>query len=181
MKKRCASDGQSGTFRDAPLSLVELSHLLWAAQGITHPTGLRTAPSAGATYPLEVYVIAGNVCDLRSGVYHYQPRSHVLTHEGLGDLRPLVAAGSGQPWIAEAAVCLVIAAVYERATRIYGHLGKRLVHLEAGHVAQNVYLEAETLGLGTTMVGEFHETTVRAVSGVSTQITPLCLLPVGRT
>lgn len=168
-------------FRDAALALQEVSHLLWAAQGITDPTGLRTAPSAGALYPLELYLLAGRIADLPAGTYHYQPHAHVLTREGLGDRRALIAAAADQPWIAAAAACLVITAIYERATRVYGQqAGERLVHIEAGHVAQNVYLEIETLGLGTTTVGEFSESAVRSAIAPGTIVTPLCLLPIGR-
>lgn len=168
-------------FAHAPLPLSAVSQLLWAAQGITHPDGMRTAPSAGALYPLEVYLVAGAVTGLEPGVYHYEPGRHRLVLGTEGDVRVGVArAALGQAWISEAPAILVLGAVYERTERKYRQRTARYVHIESGHAAQNVYLQAEALGLGTTIVGAFHDGDLSRVVGLSGPVKPLALLPVGR-
>jgi SagB-type dehydrogenase family enzyme len=168
-------------FAHAPLPLSAVSQLLWAAQGITHPDGMRTAPSAGALYPLEVYLVAGAVTGLEPGVYHYEPGRHRLVLGTEGDVRVGVArAALGQDWISEAPAILVLGAVYERTERKYRQRTARYVHIESGHAAQNVYLQAEALGLGTTIVGAFHDGDLTRVVGLSGRVKPLVLLPVGR-
>ena len=127
-------------YASSALRLPDIGQLLWAAQGITHPTGLRTAPSAGALYPLELYVVAGNVGGLAAGVYHYRAEGHRLTRLQGGDLRTALAqAAHAQGWMRDAAAVVVFAAVYERTTRKYGERGVRYVHMEVGHAAQNPY------------------------------------------
>jgi len=168
-------------FAQEPLPLAAVSQLLWAAQGITDPPDGRTAPSAGALYPLEVYLVAGAVSGLRPGVYHYEPRRHRLVLESAGDRRAGVAdAALGQDWVGEAPAIVVLAAVYQRTARKYGERAPRYVHIEAGHAAQNVYLQAGALGLGTTMVGAFRDEKLTGVLGLPAQVKPLGLLPVGR-
>ena len=168
-------------FSDEPLSLAQVSQLLWAAQGQTSPEGYRAAPSAGALYPLDAYLAAGEVAGLAAGVYLYDPRDHAL--EGIAPLdrrRQLSDAALGQGWIRRAAAVIVLAAVYRRTTRKYGERGHRYVHMEAGHAAQNVYLQAASLGLGTTTVGAFYDERIRAVLELPRAAEPLCLLPIGR-
>jgi len=168
-------------FARGPLALAELAQLLWAAQGVGHGDGLRTAPSAGATYPLKVYAAVGEVEGLPAGIYRYEPDSHALVAITAGDRRrALAAAALGQDWIAGAAVILAIAAIFERTTGRYGRRGERYVHVEAGHVGQNVCLQAVALGLGTTVVGAFDDAAVETVIGATELIAPLCLLPIGR-
>jgi SagB-type dehydrogenase family enzyme len=168
-------------YNEVPLMLSEISQLLWAAQGITHPQGFRTAPSAGALYPLEVYLVAGNVNDLSAGVYKYRPRGHELMRIAKGDKRSeLSAAALGQPWVADGAAAIVLSAVYERTTWKYGGRGIRYVHIEAGHAAQNVYLQAVSLHLGTVVVGAFDDRQVKKVIHVAPQEEPLIIMPVGR-
>ena len=141
-------------YTDAALTLEELAFLLWAAQGVTHPRGLRTAPSAGALYPLEIYVVAGNVTGIAPGVYHYQIPQHRLQQQIAEDKRiGLGRASHWQTWMAKAAVIIVFAAEYERTARKYGVRAKRYVHMEVGHAAQNLFLQAEDLGLATVVVG----------------------------
>jgi SagB-type dehydrogenase family enzyme len=153
--------------------------LLWAAQGITNPQGLRTAPSAGALYPLELYVIAGNVEGLTPGVYHYQPGRHRLQQTMPGDQRRLLArAAHGQAWVRTAAAVVVITAVYDRTTRKYGDRGVRYVHMEVGHAAQNLFLQAEALGLAAVVVGAFEDDAVAKVLDLPTDVQPLMLFPV---
>lgn len=170
-------------FSADPLALEEVAQLLWAAQGITGTSarGLRTAPSAGALYPLEVALVTGEVNGLAPGVYRYLSRSHALRPALKGDMRAkLAAAALDQVWIAEAACVLVLAAIYRRTTRKYGARGKRYVHMEVGHAGQNIYLQARTLGLGTTMVGAFRDAKVQQLLGFAEHEAPLGILPIGR-
>lgn len=166
-----------------PLTLAELSQLLWAAQGITEPRyGFRTAPSAGATYPLEIYLVVGQdgVVGLEAGVYQYNPRSHALALIFRGDLRSeLSVAAIDQRWVAEARIDIVIAAVFERTTAKYGERGVRYVYMEAGHAGQNVYLQATALGLGTVVIGAFHDEEVQRVLRMPRDHKPLYIMPVG--
>jgi len=141
--------------------------------------GCEPSPSAGATYPLEVYVVAGNVTGLAAGIYHYKPQSHEITHETSGDRRQaLAAAALGQSMIEDAPLSLVIAAINERTSPRYGERTERYVAMEAGHAAQNVYLQATALGLGTVVVGAFDDGGVSRVMGLG-QARPLYIMPVG--
>ena len=169
------------SFRESPLTLAEVSQLLWAAQGITSPRGLRTAPSAGALYPLEIYLIAGNVDALPDGVYHYRPIRHELVRVIAGDRRSeLCTAALGQSSVRNAAAVIVLAAVYERTTVKYGERGIQYVHMETGHAAQNVSLQAVPLSLGTVVIGAFQDAEVRKVLKVPDREQPLYVMPVGR-
>lgn len=164
-----------------PLTLAEVSQLLWSAQGITHPSGLRTAPSAGALYPLEIYLLAGEVTDLKDGVYRYRPEGHQLLSVLEGDLRrDLSRAALNQPSLQDAPAVIVIAGVYERTTIKYGERGIRYVHIEVGSASENVHLQAVSLGLGTVFIGAFHDDGVREVLQLGTDEQPLGLMPVGR-
>lgn len=168
-------------YGDDPLHPAELGQLLWAAQGITHPEGLRTAPSAGALYPLELYVVIGNVAGISAGVYHYEPDKHQLTLTARGDQRKVLArAALGQSWIADAAVVVVFTAVYKRTSRKYGPRGERYVHIEVGHAAENLFLQAVDLGLGTVDVGAFNDKAVAERLQLPAKAEPVILMPVGR-
>jgi SagB-type dehydrogenase family enzyme len=176
LKRRCQR-----RFSALPLALQEISQLAWAAQGISSPGGQRTCPSAGALYPLELLLIAGNVLDLTAGVYRYVPIGHELALAIRGDVRPALAkAGLRQAFIQEAAASILLAAVYERTTGKYGRRGIQYVHMEAGHAAQNVCLQAAALGIGTVMVGAFRDDTVKEVLNLAPDEKPLYILPVGR-
>jgi SagB-type dehydrogenase family enzyme len=167
-------------FADAPLTLADAAQLVWAAQGITHAEGLRTAPSAGALYPLEIYLVAGAVAAAPAGVYRYLPAHHRLERTVAGDLRrELAAAAFHQNWIAEAPAMIVIAAVVRRTRLKYGERGERYVHIEAGHAAQNVCLQAVALGLGATIVGAFADAEVKRLLGLVEE-EPLLLVVVGK-
>ena len=169
------------SFKESSLTLAEISQLLWAAQGITGPHGLRTAPSAGALYPLEIYLVAGNVDALPAGVYHYRPIRHELVRVITGDKRPeLCTAALGQSSVRNAAAVIVFAAVYERTTMKYGARGIQYVHMETGHAAQNVSLQAVPLSLGTVVIGAFQDAEVRKVLKVPDREQPLYVMPVGR-
>ncbi len=163
-----------------PVALVEAAQLLWAAQGITDAReGLRTAPSAGALYPLELFLVAGEVAGLPAGVYRYQPRQHRLVEVAEGDRRRALAdVAFRQSFLRDSAGILVFAAVHERTKRKYGERGIRYVYMEAGHAAQNVYLQAVALGLGSVVVGAFDDADVQRVLGIAES--PLYLMPFGQ-
>ena len=168
-------------FRKEALTLAEVSQLLWAAQGITDPEGKRTAPSAGALYPLEVFLVAGGQDELPAGVYKYRPRGHDLIPVVQGDQRAkLAAAALEQDWLNDAPVTIAIAAVYERTARKYKQRAERYVHMEVGQAAQNVHLQAVALELGTVVVGAFDDAEVKRVLALAVNEEPLCLMPVGK-
>jgi SagB-type dehydrogenase family enzyme len=170
------------SYQDKALTLEEVSQLVWAAQGITNDRGFRTAPSAGATYPLELYVVAGNVENLMSGIYKYEPNGHKLTRIAEGDNRNKLAnAALGQSSIRDGAINLVFSAVYQRTARRYGERAKRYVHMEVGHAAQNVYLQAESLELGTVVIGAFDDKSVREMIQMPEEEQPLYIMPVGKS
>jgi SagB-type dehydrogenase family enzyme len=169
-------------FNEQPLSLDQLSQLLWSTQGITDGKQLRAAPSAGATFPLEVVVVAGafGVSSLPAGSYLYLPKDHSLMPRQTGDLRLHLAGESlGQQAINVAPVSLVIAADYERTRSRYRNRTERYVHMEAGHAAQNLYLQAEALGLGTTSIGAFNDNGVKELLALGGNLAPLYIMPVG--
>ena len=164
-----------------PLTLGEVSQLLWAAQGTANGEGFRTAPSAGATYPLETYVVVGDVRNLTEGVYRYVSAGHKLVKSLEGDWRAqLAGAALWASSVKKGAVSIVFAAIYERTTQQYGDRGIRYVHMEAGHAAQNVYLQAVALGLGTVVIGAFRDDQVSEILKLSKNEQPLYIMPVGR-
>ncbi len=168
-------------FQPIPLPFSDASQLLWAAQGITRPNSYRTAPSAGATYPLEVLLAAGSVTELTPGLYRYQPPNHALSPLLEGDLRPdLAAAALDQSCVRNAAAVLVITAVYDRTTGKYGKRGIRYVHMEVGYTSENIHLQAVALGLGTVAVGAFDESRVQAILDLSNDEHPLLMMPLGK-
>ena len=161
-------------FTSEPLSLEQVSQLLWAAQGITADWGGRTAPSAGALYPLEVYVATAE------GLSHYLPDGHRLETVSGTDLREALArAALGQTQVSDAPVVFVISAVTARTAEKYGDRAERYVQLEAGHACQNLLLEAVALGLGAVPTGAFSDDAVRDVLGFPEGDHPLYLVPVG--
>lgn len=178
-------------YKEEPLSLAEIAQILWAAQGISEGAGespvfrprgrLRTAPSAGALYPLEVYVVAGEVAGLEKGIYKYIPQRHGLIKVQEGDKRAsLSKAALWQAWVKNAPGVLVISGVYERTSAKYGQRAERYVHMEAGAVVQNVYLQAVSLGLGTVVVGAFNDRDVKKVLDLPKGEDPLALMPLGK-
>jgi SagB-type dehydrogenase family enzyme len=173
-----------------PVTLAEVSQLLWAAYGVTQPLpnvpgvrgGLKTAPSAGGLYPLELYVVAGNVTGLATGVYWYRPESHDLVLVEQGDKRKaLFDASAGQTWVRDAPASLVYSAVFSRNTDKYGTRGReRYVCMDLGHSAENVYLQCGSLGLGTCAIGAFYDDDLKLVVGMTKPEEPLYIMPVGR-
>ena len=169
------------SYVDESLTLAEVSQLLWAAQGGTNPSELRTAPSAGALYPLEIYLLVGEVSDLPAGIYHFISNEHVLGLVIEGDQRQaLYEAALSQSAVKDAAAVIVITAIYERTTVKYGERGKQYVHMEVGSVAQNIYLQAVSLNLGTVFIGAFHDAQVKRVLQLDKDEIPLGIMPVGR-
>lgn len=177
-------------FVKSALSLEDLSQVLWAAYGITKADksrdifrgGFRTAPSAGATFPLEVYAIVGNVKSIEPGVYRYISDGHKLALEIQEDIRSELAnAALNQEMIADAPASLFLSAIFERTMQRYGDRGReRYVCMEIGHVAQNVYLQVEALGLGTCAIGAFNDNKVTEVMQLPDKEEPLYIMPIGR-
>jgi SagB-type dehydrogenase family enzyme len=162
-------------FSRAPLSLAEIAQLLWAAQGVTSPEGLRAAPSAGARYPLETY------CVCEHGLFHYQPTDHAAIKVQEEDLRAALASACwGQTFIAEAPLSIAFAAVYERTTSRYGERGMRYIYMDVGHAAQNVHLQAEALGLGSVAAGAFDDGPVEEVLRLPGDHRPIYIVSIGR-
>jgi SagB-type dehydrogenase family enzyme len=170
-------------YKGEPLSLSQLSQLLWAAQGLTDARGLRAVPSAGATYPLDVFTFIGRdgVKGLEPGIYHYNVAKHSLTLHKEGDQRgELAVAAQDQEFIARAPVDIVICAIYQRTCMHYGRRGERYVHMEVGHAGENISLQAVALGLATVMVGAFNDEQVSAVMGLAKEVKPLYIIPLGK-
>ena len=163
------------SFKGRELSLEEISQLCWSAQGVTEERmGFRAAPSAGATYPLELYVFT------RDGVFRYEPGAHTLERSQDRDRRDdLARAALDQRFVAEAPVVFVLTAFYARTARRYGTRAGRYVHMEAGHAAQNVHLQAVALGLGSVPVGAFRDEEVSRILGLDDDESPLYVIPVG--
>lgn len=167
------------SYKNKPLTLEDVSQLLWSAQGKTAEWGGRTAPSAGATYPLDTYLVCSKVNGLSAGVYKYAPDEHSLEMIKEKDVRAdLAGAAWGQGFIAKAPITIVLAAIYRRTTGRYGDRGIRYVHMEAGHCGQNIHLQCETMGLGTVMVGAFNDERVKEILGIKAE--PLYIIPIGK-
>lgn len=163
-----------------PLSLEQASALLWAAAGITAPPHLRAAPSAGALYPLQLYLVAGHVNSLPPGVYRHRPEQNSIVLLAEGDCRrSLAGAAFGQSWLADAPLTLVFAAHYARTTVKYHQRGVRYVHIEVGHAAQNALLMAVAMDLGAAVVGAFDDARVAGALRLDAEEVPLYLMPVG--
>jgi SagB-type dehydrogenase family enzyme len=163
------------SYSSRDISAGDVSQLLWACQGITGKSrGLRAAPSAGALYPLEIYIAK------KDGLFRYIPEGHKLEPISMSDLRgDLAAASYGQGFVRETSIVIVICAIYERVTSKYGERGVMYTHMEAGHAAQNVFLQAVSLGLDSVPVGAFSDKDVSKILGLPSDTKPLYILPVG--
>jgi SagB-type dehydrogenase family enzyme len=165
------------------LPLNTLSQLVWSGQGITDPLeNKRAAPSGGALYPLDLYVLIGEngVEKMEGGVYRYLPKEHSLLPIAKGDRRREIALASlSQMWMVRASVIMIITAEYRRITGKYGERGIRYALIEAGHVGQNLFLQAEALGLGAGIVGAFNDSEVSNIAGLQPKHEPLLMMPVG--
>lgn len=168
-------------YTETSMSLNEVAQLLWAAQGITADGRFRTAPSAGALYPLEIYLVAGNVNALPAGIYKYRPHSHTLISVISGDHRlDLQRAALHQGAVGRAAIDIVICAVFQRMTGKYGDRGVRYVFVEAGHAAQNIALQATALDMGTVPIGAFDDRSVARIIKAEKKEQVIYILPVGK-
>lgn len=168
-------------WQDEALQLEEVSQLLWAAQGVTGARGLRTAPSAGALYPLEIYLVAGRVDRLTAGIYRWRMLQNSLSAVTPDDLRrELGRAALGQKAVATAPATFAVCAVYQRVTAKYGQRGIRYADMEAGHAGQNISLQAVALNLASVVVGAFRDGQVHRLLQLTQNETPLYLIPVGR-
>jgi len=170
-------------FREKSLSLNHLSQLVWAGQGITDSSeNKRAAPSGGALYPLDIYILVGEngVEKMKGGVYRYLPKEHSLLPVTKGDRRREIALASlSQMWMARAPIIFIITAEYRRITGKYGERGIRYALIEVGHVGQNLFLQAEALGLGAGIVGAFNDAEVSNIAGLPPKHEPLLIMPVG--
>jgi len=167
-------------FSQSPLNLAEISQLLWAGQGVSNLSGFRTAPSAGALYPLEIFVIVGNVVNLSPGVYRYQPSDHSLAKIMTGDIRDdLCKASLHQPAVRKAPAVILISAVFQRTKQKYGQRGIRYVYIETGHAAQNICLETTAIGLKSVTIGAFDDEKTKKLLNLKTE-EPLYLIPIGK-
>lgn len=181
MKRRSVRE-----YTDEPLTLVEVSRLFWAGQGISHSSGKRTVPSPHGLNPLSLYLVAGVVVDVEAGLYTYDPRANTLEAVGHGDLREGLyrAALEDQPWLRSCAALIVIAGDVPAAERAFadqppdGTRGRRYIYMEAGAAAQNIAIQAAELQLGSVFVGGFDDEAVRKCLGVAAE--PLIMLPLGR-
>ncbi len=182
-------------FAGTPLRLADVAQLLWAAQGVTRRMtdprpgwraewgewrgGLRTAPSAGALYPLEIYLLAASVQGLDAGLYRYIPLEHALLPVGKADRAALAKAALDQPAVSQAPAVMIVSGVYQRTAAKYGERASRYVHIEVGAAAENLMLQASALGLGSVFMGAFRDDAVRDTLRLPADHAPLGLVPVG--
>jgi len=173
------------SFSSRPLKLKQLSQILWGAYGVTarkYGSLLKTAPSAGALYPLDIYCVVGkgSVDNLAPGVYHFNPEDHSASLLREGDQRAEVARHSlHQVWMARAPLMLIVTGEYERSTTKYGPRGVTYTHIEAGCVGQNIFLQAEAMGLKVGIVGAFNNSKITAITGLPSSHEPMLIMPVG--
>lgn len=170
------------SFTNEPVTLEEVSQLCWAAQGVTDEKGHRTSPSAMASYPLEVYVLAANVTGLPAGVYHYSPQGHNLTVVSERNRIPDLfksSTGGKEDWRKSAPAIFIVTGVFERINKIPGEDLSRFVHVEAGTASENLLLEVVSLGLGATYTAGFDANMTREVLDLDPGETPIAVLPVG--
>lgn len=168
-------------YQATALSLQQVGQLLWAGQGITSYRGYRTAPSAGALYPLDIYLVAGKVTGLAPGIYQYLPEASAIKLIKKGDYRrQLMKASLNQSYVSQAPIDLVITAVFSRTTAKYGKRGRDYVFMDIGHAAQNILLQAVSLDLGAVPIGGFSRHLVQRVLGVQKGKIPLYVIPVGK-
>jgi SagB-type dehydrogenase family enzyme len=167
-------------YSNQSLTLQQIGQLLWAAQGITSNHGFRTTPSAGALYPLEIYLVAGDINNVSPGIYRYEPIQHKLQKLKDGDVRiQLAKAAIGQDAVKLGTADIVITALFSRTTKKYGERGIRYALMEAGHAAQNIYLQTVSLNLATVSIGSFDDIQIKTILNISNEEEPLYILPIG--
>ncbi|MFC1811713.1 SagB/ThcOx family dehydrogenase [Thermodesulfobacteriota bacterium] len=168
-----------------PLSLGELSRLMWGAQGITARAGMhlfRTAPSAGALYPFETYLYVDKVEEVPKGIYHFNVADFALDCMETGDFRQeFTAASLGQPVVQRAAVVIIWTAMMLRCMTKYRDRAMRYIPMDLGHVCQNVQLAAVAMGFGSCPIGAFYDDDFNELLGVDgEEETVLYLVSVGK-
>ncbi len=171
------------SFLDEKLSISQISQLLWSAYGISEKdSGFKTAPSAGALYPLEIYIVVNKENeDLDKGIYKYDNKNHKLLKVSSNLIKEeLSQTALGQDAIGQAPVVLVIAGDYQVTTSRYGDRGHRYVYMEAGHVAQNVYLQAVSLDIGSVVIGAFNDSEVKNLLNLEEDEEAFYLMPIGK-
>jgi SagB-type dehydrogenase family enzyme len=167
-------------YQDIAISLVDLGQILWATQGVTSQEGFKTAPSAGALYPLEVYVVVTKAESLEMGIYRYLPANHSLRLERAGAFREqLYDASLRQQLVLNAPVSIIITSVWERITGRYGSRGIIYGYLEAGHAGQNLLLQATALNLAVTGIAAFEDDRIKSILGLAQGEDPLYLFAFG--
>ena len=170
------------SFTSEPLTLADISQLCWAAQGVTDDKGHRTSPSAMATYPLELYLLAGNVTGLPDGVYHYSPQGHNLTVISEGDLIPELfntSMAGKEDWRKSAPAVFIVTGVFDRINKIPGQDLSRFVYVEAGTASENLLLEVVSLDLAATYTAGFDENKTEEYLRLASGETPIAIIPVG--
>ncbi|TYB31682.1 MAG: SagB/ThcOx family dehydrogenase [Candidatus Mcinerneyibacterium aminivorans] len=169
------------SYSSMPVNLEELSQLLWAAQGVTNRKGFRTAPSAGALYPLKLYVVVENVKNLEKGIYMYKPEGHKLIKiKSNTNIEKIYKGALNQQSIKDASVNIIFGADFSVTDKKYRKRGKQYVYQETGHAAQNIYLQSESLNIGTVVVGAFYEEQIKKAAGMGDNETPICIMPAGK-
>jgi len=172
--EECILERQSvRSFKDRDIEIENISQILWAGQG--KKGRKKTVPSAGGTYPLELYVVIK-----RKGIFHYNPESNLLKRVKEGDFgKDLAKASLNQMFIYEAPLNVIICADFDRTCNYYGKKGEGYVYIEIGHCAQNIELEAVALGLGSVPVGAFYNEEVKKILGLPKNIDPIYIIPIG--
>jgi len=166
-------------YSDKPITLEEVSQLLWAGQGITNERGFRTNPSAGAAFPMELYVASHNVTGIAPGLYHYSPHDETLTLIKNGSLREQMSdIEIYQKNVRKSAAVIIITGDFVRMAQRHGIYNFRYINMEAGSIFQSIALQAQTLSLGTVVVGAFNEVDLKKILGIKED--PLIIMPVGR-
>jgi SagB-type dehydrogenase family enzyme len=187
LQRAIANRQSHRTFLPEPLSLAELSFLLWATQGVRavlHEAAvLRTVPSAGCRHPFETRLAVQRVEGLLPGIYRYLPLDHALVLERLDDelSRNLTAATHGQRFAGDAAVTFVWTVVPVRTEWRYAEASYKVIALDAGHVCQNLYLACEAIGAGTCAIAAYCQNLMDRLAGVDGEEEfTVYLAPVGR-
>lgn len=165
--------GSVRDFTPEPLSLPQVSALLWSAQGVSAPSGGRTVPSAGALYPLEVYVVTDDA------VLHYLPDTNTVEVQNTTEATAQVAEAVNNVPASLAPAIVIITGVPSRVTGKYVERGIRYMWMEAGHAAQNLLLAAAALGLGAVTIGAYNDGLISEALGLSDAEQPLYLIPIG--
>ena len=166
-------------YSDKPLTLDEISQLLWAGQGITNERGFRTNPSAGAAFPMELYLASHNITGIAPGLYHYSPHKETLTLVKEGSLRDQITSTEMyQKCVRNSAAVIIISGDFKRMANRHGVRNFRFVNMEAGSIFQSIGLQAQTLNLGTVVVGAFKEYELKKILGIKED--PLVIMPLGR-